>query len=103
MRKFPKRHVVLLLDFDDDVERRSKIERQIPIELRSRVFLLGVRSEPEALKQAGFGTLEYVGRRLAIECREQLPNLWTHVLLRENLAELDRLMTGVKPFLFDTD
>lgn len=103
MKKFPERHVVLLLDFDNNTDRRSKIEDRIPSELRSRVFLLGVRSEPEALTRAGFGTFEKIGRSLAVECRDESWELWQHDLLLENSAELDRLRTSVRPFLFDPD
>lgn len=103
MRRFPERRVVLLLDLDDTPDRRSKIAETIPSELRDRVFLLGVRSEPEALIKAGFGTCEKVGRSLAVECRDGVRELWQHDLLRENAADVDRLGKDVRPFLFDPD
>ena len=91
MKKLSNRHLLLLLDFDDRSDRRSHIEKIIPPELKDRVFLLGVRSEPEALKRAGFGSFETIGRRLASECRDKSSELWRHELLIENSAELIRL------------
>ena len=63
----------------------------VPEDLKSRVFLLGVRSEPEALKQAGLGKLEDIGRLLAKDCREGTRNTWGHALLQHNARELNRL------------
>jgi hypothetical protein len=51
LRKFPKRRIVLLLDFDEKQERRECVETKIPGDLHSRVFLLGreaFRSNPRA-------------------------------------------------------
>ncbi len=103
MRRFPERRVVLLLGFDDTADRRSKLEERIPPELRDRVFLVGVRSEPEALTKAGCGTFEEIGRRLAVECRDGRRELWQHELLQDNSVELDRLRLNVRPFLFDVE
>ena len=103
MRKFPKRHVLLLLDFDNQTDRRVGVEQRIPSELRDRVFVLGVRSEPEKLKQAKSSSFEEIGRCLAVECRDGLRELWKDELLRENFAELARLEASVRPFLFDKD
>jgi hypothetical protein len=100
MQRFPERYLVLLLDFDDKSDRREKITVSIPEDLRYRVFLLGVQSEPEALRQAGFGSFEDIGRRLAKECREGFKDIWSHGLLRNNADEIGRLELAVRGFLF---
>ena len=76
MRKFHQRHMVLLLDFDERDKRPDQIKTNIPDDLKYRVFILGVQSEPEALKRAGLGTLEDIGVKLATECREGKREVW---------------------------
>jgi hypothetical protein len=100
MRAYPDRHVILLLDFDDQTDRRAKIMLKIPEDLKSRVFVLGVKSEPEALKSAGLGSFESVGTTLAKECRDRHREIWLDDLLNENVPEIDRLEQAVRTFLF---
>ena len=102
MNKYSMRHIVLLLDFDNQSDRRMSIEEKLAPTLRHRVYLLGVRSEPEALVQAGFGSLEAIGRRLGADCRNGLwGELWRNELLSDNAVEFERLKANVRPFLFD--
>ncbi len=61
-----------------------------------------MQSEPEALKRAGLGSLDDIGLKLAIECREERRELWKHDLLEINASELDRLQHIVRGFLFET-
>lgn len=100
MRKYHERRMVLLLDFDERDNRLDQIKVQIPDDLRDRVFILGVQSEPEALKRAVLGSLEDIGSRLAAECREGKREVWAHDLLKRNASELDRLQQIVCGFLF---
>jgi hypothetical protein len=100
MRKYPKRHLVLLLDFDNQIDRPHRVQENIPEDLRCRVFLLGIKSEPEALKLAGLGSFEQIGRNLAKECVDGTQNLWSHELLKGNAGEIIRLGSAVRPFLF---
>lgn len=100
MRKYLDRYLVLLLDFDNRNDRREKVTERIPEDLRCRVFLLGVQSEPEALKQEGLGSFEDIGRRLAKECRDGIKGIWGHNLLRHNSNEIGRLEQAVRSFLF---
>jgi hypothetical protein len=100
MRQYKERHLVLLLDFDDQSDRPDKVKEKIPEDLRGRVFLLGVQSEPEALKQAGLGSFEDIGRRLGKECRDGIRDIWAHVLLQQNTGEINRLEQTVRGFLF---
>lgn len=100
MRNTPRRRVLVLVDFDEDGTRRSEVLRDLPEDLRDRVFLLGVWSNPERLQNAlGHRSREVIGRELAAECLNSQHSLWTHTLLRHNADELLRLRTQVLPFL----
>lgn len=102
IRKFPERRMVLLLDFDDDVEERSTIiKNKIPDDIKNRVFVLGVQSEPEKLRAATRKSFEEIGEALAEECANNQNIFWSHDLLRHNQNELMRLISNVKPFLFN--
>lgn len=100
MRDCPLRFMVLLLDFDSDIERLARVRAQVPADLMERVFIIGALSEPEALKQAGLGTYEEIGSGLAKDCREETDTIWGHELLQHNASELDRLRQHVRPILF---
>lgn len=95
-----RRLMVLLMDFDLDENRLNYAKSRIPAHLADRVFLLGVWSEPEALRRANLGSYEAIGRKLAHDCREATDTTWMHELLRHNVAELDRLRERVCPILF---
>jgi hypothetical protein len=94
--------MVLLIDFDGHPERLTKAQAEIPEQLAERVFILGVLTRPEALKQAGLGSYEEIGLALAKDCREGTDTVWGHDLLRHNAIELDRLRSSVLPILFPT-
>ncbi len=98
MRRFPGRRLVLLIDFDGDDERASSAT--IPADIRDRVFIIGIRSEPEELKSVTGLSYETIGRELARSCRDGSEGLWSHELLRHNASELERLRETVRPFLF---
>ncbi|MGO9485004.1 MAG: hypothetical protein ACLPX9_10535 [Rhodomicrobium sp.] len=100
MDKFEHRIIVLLIDFDDDLNRLQEVKRQIPAHLTNRVFILGARTEPEALKQAGLGAFEAIGRTMADDCRSGTQAIWAHELLRHNEGELNRLREAVYAILF---
>ena len=102
MRKFPDRFVVLLLDFDGDINRGEEIRGVIDQELQARVFILGALSEPEVLKSSVGEHYDAIGTRLAGDCREEMTeaNLWSHQLLRQNQVELQRARQVLSGFLF---
>lgn len=101
MQNFPERRVLLLLDFDNKiVARTAYVQGCIPPPLADRVFLLGVKSEPEKLITACNRKTEPIGEALADECANNQTVLWAHPLLAHNAAELARLKAEVKPFLF---
>jgi len=100
LNRYPERFLVLLMDFDGDLERLSQAKAEIPNDLTERVFILGALTKPEALKQAGLGSPEEIGLAMAKDCREGTDTIWGHELLRHNAAELERLLPRVRPILF---
>ncbi|MBD2691664.1 hypothetical protein [Anabaena catenula] len=101
MRHFPKRMIVLLIDFDEREDRLSYVQSHIPEDLRNRVFVLGVQSNPESLQRDIKQSLEAIGEALATDCSENKNQLWGHHLLIHNKPELERMIKFVKPFLFN--
>lgn len=101
LRKYPERHLVLLIDFDgQEINRRQSFLQVVPSDVRERVYLLGTRDEPEPLRQECGTSLENVGEQLAKSCARGEVGLWGHIMLQHNQAEVDRLIQNVKPFLF---
>lgn len=102
MRSYSLRRMVLVLDLDDRGESRLEIIKlAVPSDLANRVFVLGVLSEPERLKVNLGCSLEKIGTRLSQDCAENTRETWGHDLLRHNETELVRLISLVKPFLFN--
>lgn len=100
MRQYTKSRVVLLIDFDQREDRLSYVNSQIPDDLKERVFVLGVLSNPEILRNDVGKNFEGIGEALANNCSDNTNDLWDHELLKHNKIELDRLIYSVKPFLF---
>ncbi|BAY21220.1 hypothetical protein NIES2100_09700 [Calothrix sp. NIES-2100] len=101
MRQYPHRMIALLIDFDEDEDRLSYVKNYIPNDLKNRVFILGVLSEPERLRKDINKSFENIGEALAKDCAENTNELWGHNLLKHNKTELDRIISSVKPFLFN--
>ncbi|MEA5513247.1 hypothetical protein [Nodularia sp. UHCC 0506] len=100
MQKYPQSMMLLLVDFDEREDRFSYVESHIPEHLKSRVFILGVKSNPESLKKDIQKKFEAIGEALAKDCSENKNELWGHPLLIHNKTELERMIVSVKPFLF---
>lgn len=101
LRTHPQRHLVLLIDFDEQVEERMQLFMDvIPEDVRERVYLLGTLDEPEPLRRDCGRSLEKIGETLAAACAADESGLWEHAFLKHNEPELNRLITNVKPFLF---
>lgn len=103
MRQYPARMIVLLIDFDEDETRFGYVEKKIPEDLKNRVFVLGVMSEPEKLKSSLRKNFEEIGEVLSNDCSDSSDRtdlLWQHDLLKHNAIELERMVSSVKPFLF---
>jgi hypothetical protein len=101
MDRWPNRFMVLLIDFDNVGTRLQNAKARVPRHLADRVFILGVLSQPEALK-ADLGSYEAIGSALADECRGEVNTTWEHPLLRHNAPELGRLREHVLPILFSS-
>jgi hypothetical protein len=93
-------YVVMLIDFDGRPERRNHVEHLIPDDLRDRVFIIGVLSRPEKLKEDKRLTFEEIGRELEEDCPRQPDGIWNHDLLKHNAVELDRMWKTLGPILF---
>ena len=100
LRNYRDHHVVMLIDFDDVEGRMTQFEQRIPDDVRSRVFVIGPKDEPEDLKRELGMTFEKIGRELAQNCLEGGYDLWQHPHIRHNNAELQRLVAAVRPILF---
>ena len=105
LRKYPLRHLVMVIDFDAcdgaAIEaRRNRFLAAIPEDLRDRVFLIGCSNEPEKLVSATRFGFEEIGRRLAQDCADGTDDMWNHPMLGHNAGELARLRAIVRPFLF---
>ena len=102
LRKFPLRHLVLLIDFDGQFDTRSQhFRNRVPDDVSQRVYVLGTSDEPEPLRAAMGKSLERIGESLAQDCADENAGLWEHEMLRHNRVELDRLTENVRPFLFN--
>jgi hypothetical protein len=99
MDLYPNRFMVLLIDCDGQEERLDNARERIPEHLKNWVFILGVLSKPEALRQ-DLGSLETIGMNLAKDCREETDTTWKHDLLIHNAGELGRLRQHVGDILF---
>lgn len=105
VRKYPNRHVLLLLDLDGEPERYpEEILTRIPPDIKNRVFVLCCRDEAETIKDdLGHGKFEAIGKKLAESCYENThasaDSPWLCPQLQHNQDELIRLATAVRPFL----
>ena len=94
-----------MIDFDcyegsSHEDRLHKVTREIPDDLKNRVFVLGVLSEPEKLKSNSRMSFEKIGETLADGCPDNKNELWKDELLKHNEDELSRILALVRPFLF---
>jgi hypothetical protein len=96
-----KTHVVMVVDFDGAyADRRADFESKVPEEVRARVFVIGPRDTPEALRKSLARAYEEIGRSLADDCDGGLLRTWGHEQLKHNEPDRCRLLQVVKPFLF---
>ena len=101
LRKWPVAHVVLLIDFDAQYEgRRKRFDDAIPADLKNRVFVVGAKETPEALKQALKMNFEKIGGSLAEDCYQGTVRLWSHELLSHNEPDRLHLVETVRSIVF---
>lgn len=101
MSRYTQRHLLLLVDYDNNVGRLNYIQNKIPENLSDRIFILGVLSESEELKRNIRKDFEKIGMALAQDCADNTRSMWAHDLLKHNESELDRMVSLVRPFLFN--
>jgi hypothetical protein len=99
LKKFTNAHALLLIDHDGYPARGSEIKAQISDEIKDRVFVIGVLSEPEELKSAN-QKYEQIGKRIADGCKENNSDFWQQELLVHNLEEVQRLSEAVHNLFF---
>lgn len=101
MKNYPNRRIVLIIDFDRHVEERfSFVKNKIPQDLKDRVFVLGVLSNPEDLKTNVHKNFEEIGKSLSNDCSDNTRTMWGHDLLKHNDTELNRMALSIRPLLF---
>lgn len=101
LRDYPDAHVVMLIDFDDQVgKRKREFDQEIPANFKTRVFVVGSKYEPETLKKALNISFEEIGKSLANDCGAGTVEYWDHAQLQHNDAERQRLVQTVMPFVF---
>jgi len=101
LRKWPCSYVVMLIDFDQKAEsRRSKCEERIPEDLKSRVFVLGSKENPEQLRKEMKTGFDKIGEGLAEDSLREDCGRWTNPHLSHNREELLRMVNTIKPIIF---
>jgi hypothetical protein len=100
LRRWPEAHVIILIDFDGDLNRRVEFEQRTADDVKSRVFVIGSRDEPETLKGELKTSLEQIGNQLAQDCLADDLGLWLHPHLVHNNTEVHRMVQAIKPIVF---
>lgn len=101
LRRFAGFHLVLLIDFDDQVQDRTQhFTRQFPADVSDRVYLIGTGCEPE--RHMLKSRFESFGLELGMACADADFSPWNHDFLAHNSAVVQRLAANVRPFLFPT-
>lgn len=100
MRNDLYRRVILLLDFDEQNDRRQYVQDRIPDDLKGRVYIIGVWSNPEALRTSLGMKFEAIGEALSQDCRNGAKTIWDHELLKHNANEVERMIVTLRPILF---
>lgn len=100
MAGYPQRRMILLVDFDRQKDRLQEVTNEVERSLLDRVFVVGAWGEPEELRK-DLGSYERIGRALAEDCAKQTNLAWCHPSLKHNQGELSRLMSHVRPILFE--
>ncbi|GIW79651.1 MAG: hypothetical protein KatS3mg105_1458 [Gemmatales bacterium] len=102
LHRFPEGYVVLVIDFDGRViDRQQEFAKAIPEKLKPRVFVIGLKDDPETFKrQIGLNlNFEQIGMQLADECLDATFNIRQHEQCDHNKPEFDRCWQSTKDFL----
>lgn len=102
MRQYPKCHLVLLIDFDNDFpDRLNHFKQHFPADVADRVYVLGALGNIEDAKRSTGMKFGELGQQLARECEENQRVIWNDDQIRHNTDEVQRLLGSVRPFLFE--
>jgi len=94
-------YVVMLIDFDGHYDdRRKEFEEAIPVDLKERVFVVGSKVTPEALKNELAENYERIGLLLADDCFGGTETMWNHDHLKHNDPDRLRMVNVIRPILF---
>lgn len=97
--KSGNRHVLIMIDFDDQENRFEYVRNMIPEDLRNRVYIMGCQDEPERVRTATGLTKEKLGEALAEACSNGTDGMWENEILMHNLPELQRMRATICPHL----
>ncbi len=101
MDKYANQRVLMLVDYDNQYENRFHLmQEKIPDNLRNRVFILGVKTEPEDLRRDLRMTFEEIGTILTENCPLAINEIWKNSFLIHNESERMRMVDDVRSFLF---
>jgi hypothetical protein len=95
MVKYDKRHVLILIDLDEHIERLEEAKNYIPENLRERVFVMGCLDEPERVRAAIGTSKEELGESLAEACLRGHGEVWQNEILAHNQEELGRMKSTI--------
>lgn len=98
--RYNNAHALLVVDHDGNRNRGCEIKALISDEVKDRVFVIGVLSEPEELKSAS-QKYEQIGGLIAEGCKADNTDFWQQEsLLVHNLDEVRRLSKVVRDLFF---
>jgi len=107
LRRYPKRRIVLVIDFDQRPKKWDSFMKRIPADVADRVYVIGTLDEPENLrsslvKQGAIApnTFEKIGDLIASDCREGTEQIWGHPHLVHNASEVQRMRADLRNILF---
>lgn len=101
LRKYDNGFVILLVDFDNKYEeRRKRFAEAVPPDLKNRVFVVGAKENPEALKKVLSKSFEDIGKTLAEDCHKGVDGTWSHDHMTHNAPDRQGLIQSVRSILF---
>lgn len=101
LQKYKSSHAALIVDFDGKRERGSEIKQMVAEGVRDRVFVIGVLTEPEELRNVTRMKFEQLGSQIGEGCKGSSIGFWQHDLLVHNIEEIRRLSGAVRDIFFN--
>jgi hypothetical protein len=101
LQKYKSSNAALIVDFDGKRERGSEIKQMVAEGVRDRVFVIGVLTEPEKLRNVTGMKFEQLGSQIGEGCKGSSIGFWQHDLLVHNIEEIRRLSGAVRDIFFN--